>query len=173
MRISDWSSDVCSSDLAPVVQHLFERIEPGTIGFTRIGTGPTITMLIDGFLTFVVEISRRAFPREFRCIDRGFPDMPDVSVLRFDVGLHRRQPFCQGIANDPGDVSSLAVERFRRRRVEAALIEPDVELIGEAMRHGSMQRPVSILPVIVNRSPPVPFYFSNSPPQPKIARDLE
>src|SRR3546814_6996708 len=83
-------------------------------------------MLIDGFLTFVVEISRRAFPREFRCIDRGFPDMPDVSVLRFDVGLHRRQPFCQGIANDPGDVSSLAVERFRRRRVEAALIEPDV-----------------------------------------------
>src|SRR3546814_2885961 len=37
--------------VAPVVQHLFERIEPGTIGFTRIGTGPTITMLIDGFLT--------------------------------------------------------------------------------------------------------------------------
>src|SRR3546814_8241668 len=101
MRISDWSSDVCSSDLAPVVQHLFERIEPGTIGFTRIGTGPTITMLIDGFLTFVVEISRRAFPREFRCIDRGFPDMPDVSVLRFDVGLHRRPPFSQGIATDP------------------------------------------------------------------------
>src|SRR3546814_8173716 len=27
--------------VAPVVQHLFERIEPGTIGFTRIGTGPT------------------------------------------------------------------------------------------------------------------------------------
>src|SRR3546814_4871540 len=53
--------------VAPVVQHLFERIEPGTIGFTRIGTGPTITMLIDGFLTFVVDISRRAFPREFRC----------------------------------------------------------------------------------------------------------
>src|SRR3546814_16201982 len=126
-------------------------------------------MLIDGFLTFVVEISRRAFPREFRCIDRGFPDMPDVSVLRFDVGLHRRQPFCQGIANDPGDVSSLAVERFRRRRVAAALIETDVDLIGEALPLGSMQRPVSILPVSLTTSPPVPFYFRNSHPPPNTA----
>src|SRR3546814_17536584 len=87
--------------VSPVVQHLFERIEPGTLGFTRIGKGPTITMLIDRLLTLVVEITKRALPPKFRCFDPCCPAIASVSHLPFLVRPSPQPSFFPSLAKYP------------------------------------------------------------------------
>src|SRR3546814_6444704 len=60
MRISDWSSDVCSSDLGAKANHL-SYIGDASVGANaNIGAG-TITCNYDGFLKYRTEIGAGAF----------------------------------------------------------------------------------------------------------------
>src|SRR3546814_5880033 len=94
MRISDWSSDVCSSDLAPVVcvnisrrrAHAedpawredrldFETLDPGVASVLKRGTDAALDLDLD---TFVVRV-------ECRCIDLQHP----IKRLRLEANLER------------------------------------------------------------------------------------
>src|SRR3546814_8612435 len=94
MRISDWSSYVCSSDLAPVVcvnisrrrAHAedpawredrldFETLDPGVASVLKRGTDAALDLDLD---TFVVRV-------ECRCIDLQHP----IKKLRLEANLER------------------------------------------------------------------------------------
>src|SRR3546814_6486122 len=48
MRISDWSSDVCSSDLLVHVQNAIQRIGEGQPGFVLVFRSPLKSAVADG-----------------------------------------------------------------------------------------------------------------------------
>src|SRR3546814_9850930 len=90
MRISDWSSDVCSSDLIPA----------------------------DLFRTFVVEIAGRAFALELREIESRAAQRLHPLFLSLGARLHGLEPALQRFTNDVCDVIALPAELLGGRRVE-------------------------------------------------------
>src|SRR3546814_14206320 len=83
MRISDWSSDVCSSDLIPA----------------------------DLFRTFVVEIAGRAFALELREIESRAAQRLHPLFLSLGARLHGLEPALQRFTNDVCDVIARSEER--------------------------------------------------------------
>src|SRR3546814_3309831 len=81
MRISDWSSDVCSSDLHaedPAWREDcldFETLDPGVASVLKRGTDAALDLDLD---TFVVRV-------ECRCIDLQHP----IKKLRLEANLER------------------------------------------------------------------------------------
>src|SRR3546814_3163723 len=72
MRISDWSSDVCSSDLIPglkltVVQADGVNVEPATVDEFRFGPGETYDVLVqpkdDTYTVYAQAIDRTGYAR--------------------------------------------------------------------------------------------------------------
>src|SRR3546814_7046193 len=69
MRISDWSSDVCSSDLVEVEHHFVERQfvgdlrPPGDIGEVLLDAAPVLAQLQDAAEIFVGHIDGGVDPR--------------------------------------------------------------------------------------------------------------
>src|SRR3546814_12041800 len=52
MRISDWSSDVCSSDLAHLKS--VEKVDADTVRFTTQGPDVSLEHLLAGYTAFIV-----------------------------------------------------------------------------------------------------------------------
>src|SRR3546814_19885944 len=74
MRISDWSSDVCSSDLGPGLVALAEgpdAVEPGAVGERVASVGADAVAELEEAGDGLVEVDRR--------------DLEEVGVAGFDI----------------------------------------------------------------------------------------
>src|SRR3546814_19819590 len=108
MRISDWSSDVCSSDLIPIAR--LERQWPGgpVIGRFAARYGPDNRLIG----TFALRVGSSA----------GVPDMMDKAVARMDQlytpalvdGTLRPDPSL--VIEEPVDPEELEAKETERKR---------------------------------------------------------
>src|SRR3546814_15991437 len=93
MRISDWSSDVCSSDLRDVVSHVDVAVHPaqvvGLLGPNGAGKTTTFNMLAGGV---------RPTDGQVRLGDKAITELPMYPRARLEIGrASYRERVCRSV----------------------------------------------------------------------------
>src|SRR3546814_8477261 len=83
MRISDWSSDVCSSDLAPLGKELYDRLAKVGEDLRKVGAG--LNSAVTNFNAFTNSFNSRLVStgRKFKelNIETGSRELDDVGAV--------------------------------------------------------------------------------------------